>query len=374
MIKLNKIKKTTAVFLDEVEDGAMTQFVDTMNQPFITRGAMMPDAHQGYTLPIGGVVETDGMVMPSYVGFDIGCGMCAVPTNFSIDDIRDNDQKIYNQIVRDVPLGFNKHKSAVSEIAFLGPMSHVMAKIWGEKSGHLQMGTLGGGNHFIEIGYDEGQNVWIIVHSGSRGVGHGCATHYMKAASPTGKASEGHYGFDVNSVLGKGYIEDMNWCLEFALLNRQAMIGLVEKGIRQCGIEGGAHYNSLINRNHNHAESKDGRYWIHRKGATHAENGMLGVIPGNMRDGSFIVRGKGNEEALCSSSHGAGRVLGRRKAKETLDIDEFTLIMDGIVSNVSPSTLDESPMAYKNIFEVMRLQEDLVEVVTYVKPIINVKG
>lgn len=374
MIKLNKINKPTAVFLDVVEDGAMTQFVDTMNQPFITRGAMMPDAHQGYTLPIGGVVETDGMILPSYVGYDIGCGMCAVPTSFSIKDVKYKAPKIYKQIVRDIPLGFNKHKVAVPEVDLLPRMSDVMSKICTEKSGHLQLGTLGGGNHFIEIGYDEWDAVWIIVHSGSRGVGHGCATHYMKEASPTGKASEGHYGFDVNSPLGKGYIEDMNWCLEFALLNRKVMIGLVTNAMRHIGLEGGIHYDSLINRNHNHAESKDGRYWIHRKGATHAEEGMMGVIPGNMRDGSFIVRGKGNPDSLYSSSHGAGRVLGRRKAKETLDMDEFTLTMDGIVGNVSKSTLDESPMAYKDIHEVMRLQEDLIEVITHVKPILNVKG
>lgn len=373
MIVLNKINKPTAVFLDVVEDGAMTQFIDTMNQPFITRGAMMPDAHQGYTLPIGGVVEADGMVMPSYVGYDIGCGMCAIRTDFPASDIRFKAQKIFNQINRNVPLGFNKHFKAVPEIDQLPAASSNMARIYAEKSGHLQLGTLGGGNHFIEIGYDEYDDVWIIVHSGSRGVGHGCATHYLKAASPTGKASEGHYGFSVNSPEGKGYIEDMNWCLDFALLNREVMIRLILESIRQCGIEGGW-VGEMINRNHNHAESKDGRFWIHRKGATHAEEGMMGVIPGNMRDGSFIVRGKGNEDALCSSSHGAGRVLGRRKAKETLDIDEFTLTMDGIVGNITESTLDESPFAYKDIFEVMRLQEDLVEVVEHIKPIINVKG
>lgn len=373
MIKLNKIDKPTAIFLDVVEDGAMTQFIDVMNHPAVTRGAMMPDAHQGYTLPIGGVVETDSMVFPSFVGYDIGCGMCAIMTDFRASDIRFKAQRIFSQIKRNIPVGFNKHSVAVPEVDMLDSLSDTMFDIYNKKSGHLQLGTLGGGNHFIEIGEDERGSVWIVIHSGSRGVGHGCATHYMKMASPNGKASEGNYGFNVNTPEGKGYIEDMNWCLHFALLNRQVMIRLVLDSIRQCGIEGGQ-FGDMINRNHNHAESKDGRYWIHRKGATHAEEGMFGIIPGNMKDGSFIVIGKGNEDSLCSSSHGAGRVLGRRKAKETLDLDEFKLTMDGIIATVDTSTLDESPFAYKDIFEVMALQDDLVEIKTHIKPILNVKG
>ena len=374
MIKLNKIDKPNKIYAEVIEDGALTQFVDTMQQPFITRGALMPDAHQGYTLPIGAVVETDSMVFPSYVGFDIGCGMSAIPTNFSKKDIEFKAQKIFNQIRRDIPLGFNHHKLAVPEVDKLRSMSPTVNKIFSEKKGWCQLGTLGGGNHFIEVGYDEYDAIWIIIHSGSRGVGHGVASHYMKMASPTGKASEGHHGFTIHSDEGRAYIEDLNWCLDFALLNREVMLDNVISAIQHCRIEGGGHHNSMINRNHNHAETKDGRFWIHRKGATHAEKDMMGVIPGNMRDGSFIVKGKGNEDSLWSSSHGAGRVLGRKKAKQTLNVEDFSLTMEGIVASVSKNTLDESPFAYKDIYEVMRLQEDLVEVITHVKPIINVKG
>lgn len=195
----------------------------------------------------------------------------------------------------------------------------------------------------------------------------------MKLASPNGKASEGHYGFDVDSQNGRGYIKDMNWCHDYALWNRKVMLFDIIDSIRECKIDGGIN-DEIINRNHNHAESKDGLHWIHRKGATHAEEGMMGVIPGNMRDGSFIVRGKGNPDSLYSSSHGAGRVLGRAKAKQLVDLDDFTLTMDGIVANVSEDTKDESPFAYKNIYEVMELQKDLVEVVAHVRPILNVKG
>ena len=374
MIKLNKIKKPNTIFAEVIEDGALDQFIEVMNHPAIIRGALMPDAHQGYTMPIGGVVESKGMIFPIFIGYDIGCGMCAVSTNFKKSDIEDNAKAIYNQIKRDVPVGFNKHKKAVKEdkTAKYGECTKALIDIYLKKQGHLQLGTLGGGNHFMEIGYDENDFVWIIVHSGSRGVGHGCAQYYMKLASGTGKASEGCYGFDVDSQNGKDYIKDMNWCLEFALLNRKVMLRLIEAAIQRS--VNGKIDTSIINRNHNHAESKDGVHWIHRKGATHAEKGMLGVIPGNMRDGSFIVRGLGNEDALCSSSHGAGRVLGRKKAKQTLDIEEFFVTMEGIHANVSAGTLDESPMAYKDIFDVMRLQHDLVKIITYVKPIINVKG
>jgi tRNA-splicing ligase RtcB len=246
--------------------------------------------------------------------------------------------------------------------------------IYNEKNGNLQLGTLGSGNHFIEIGVDEFNEIWIIIHSGSRGVGHGCAIYYMQLAHPNNKAGEGHYGFDVNSNEGKNYIKDLNFCLEYALLNRKIMLNLVDDAISDCGIQCYYDPKVLINRNHNHAETKDGKKWIHRKGATHAEKDMLGIIPGNMRDGSFIIKGLGNEDALCSSSHGAGRILGRKKAKKKLNLEEFSQTMEGIVANVSENTLDESPMAYKDIFKVMEFQKDLVKVLKHVKPILNVKG
>lgn len=380
-MKLNKIDKPNTIFAEVVEDGAITQFVDVMNHPSITRGALMPDCHQGYTLPIGGVVESKGMVFPSFVGYDIGCGVCALPLNIRVGDVKHKSQRIYKMIKRNIPVGFNNHRKAVEEIQsvrsikeLFSSLTSVMDNIYNEKQGHLQIGTLGSGNHFIEIGYDEHDRVWVIIHSGSRGVGHGCATHYMKKASPTGKASEGCFGFDVESQDGVDYIKDMNFCLEFALLNRRVMLRLVIDSIRQLGLECSGLWELLINRNHNHATSVDGVHWIHRKGATHAELDMMGVIPGNMRDGSFIVRGLGNEDSLQSSSHGAGRVLGRRKAKETLNLDEFKDTMEGIVANVANGTLDESPMAYKDIFDVMRLQDELVDVITHVKPILNIKG
>jgi tRNA-splicing ligase RtcB len=166
----------------------------------------------------------------------------------------------------------------------------------------------------------------------------------------------------------------MNFCLAFALENRREMMRRIV-GVLDAALPGSAppDWEQLINRNHNHAEQKDG-LWIHRKGATHAEAGMMGVIPGNMRDGSFIVRGKGNPEALWSSSHGAGRVLGRKEAKRTLTMESFAEAMVGITAMVTDDTLDESPFAYKDIFAVMAQQADMVEVVAHVRPIVNIKG
>ena len=377
IMKLN-IGKDHKIYLDYAEDNAISQFKSAMAQPFSIKGALMPDAHTGYSLPIGAVVATAGVVVPSWVGYDIGCGVSGIKTTFTKDDIEKNVDAIFDAIYDKVPVGYNHHGSprlisGAIETYLKRHTTEEMQNIYNEKNGGCQLGTLGGGNHFIEIGYDENHRIWIIVHSGSRGVGHGCATLYMRKANPNNKLSEGHYGFSENSVEGKSYIADMKFCEEFAFVNRVQINVLVEEAIQECGIQGSAIHDTVINRNHNHANKYEDM-WIHRKGATHAEKDMLGIIPGNMRDGSFIVRGLGNPDSLYSSSHGAGRVLGRRKAKETLDIDKFRDTMQGVKAKVEPGTLDESPFAYKNIYEVMDMQKDLVEVISHIKPIINIKG
>jgi len=366
--------KPYKIFAELIEQDALDQFHQAMEQKFVVKGALMPDAHKGYSLPIGAVVATKNVIVPSWVGYDIGCGMCAIPTSFTLSDIYQNAQAIWARIQEAIPVGFNHHDTHQTWDRYSTiEKTETAINIFNYKNGigWRQLGTLGGGNHFIEIGSDENGVIWIIVHSGSRGIGHAIATHYMKIAGG-GKAREGSYGLDVNSPNGKDYIIDLNFALEFALENRFKIINQVSNVIEEY-CKGSLDWSCFINRNHNHAEEKDG-LWIHRKGATHAEAGMEGVIPGNMRDGSFIVVGKGNPESLYSSSHGAGRVLGRNVAKKILDINDFTETMKGIVANVDDSTLDESPFAYKNIFDVMKQQEELVSVKYYVKPIINVKG
>lgn len=371
---LNHIEVPYKVYGKGFEYEAVGQFVSAMILDCTIRGALMPDAHLGYSLPIGGVVSTRGIIFPSWVGYDIGCGVCAIKTTFKYSDVVDNKKEIFDSILKAVPVGkeHNKLSYAWKDSDNIPKTKTVSDLI---RDGAMkQIGTLGGGNHFIEIGIDEDTNVWVVIHSGSRNLGWKTAQYYMKTASGTNKAKEGHYGFPIDSEQGKNYIMDLNYCLEFALKNRTVMLERIEVEISNI-IKGSFDWESLINRTHNHAEIK-GDEVIHRKGATHAEDGMYGVVPGNMLDGSFIVRGKGNVESLCSSSHGAGRKLSRKEAKRVLDFEKFKEEMNkaGIEANVSQSTLDESRDAYKDIFKVMEDQKDLIDIVHYIEPIINVKG
>ena len=365
--------KPHKIYASHVEPDALKQFYSALELDCVVRGALMPDAHTGYTLPIGGVVATEGVVFPSFVGYDIGCGMCAAPIRH-LDplDARRVAQVWMNEIYAKIPVGMKNNDRATESTLNPGDLTDRAREAFDIRGGFSALGTLGSGNHFIEIGEDETGQVWIVIHSGSRGPGWKVAQEYMKLASGDGKAREGHYGLRVDSQDGQDYINDMNWMLSFALDNRKEMMHRVDEIIGRW-----IDWDFLINRNHNHATVKvvDGQtLWIHRKGATHAEEGMDGVIPGNMRDGSFIVRGKGNPDSLWSSSHGAGRVLGRAEAKKVLTLDQFSATMQGVVAKVGEGTLDEAPMAYKDIFQVMREQADLVEIVHHVRPILNIKG
>lgn len=376
------MNKHYKIYAEVLEDEALQQFDSVMALDTSIAGALMPDAHKGYSLPIGGVVATKNIIYPAWVGYDIGCGMCAAPLDgITKDDIQSNSDKIFNSIYKIVPVGYNHHNRAKFMFNLLDyDCSESFIERWENENPLVQLGTLGGGNHFIELGYDEDDNVWIVIHSGSRNFGWKTAQYYMKLASGDGKAREGSYGFDIESDNGLNYYDDMNVCLDFALKNRTSIMdGVLEAIGNAIGKKDVSIFDEFfINRNHNHAEIKRNTYYgdviIHRKGATHAEEGMMGVIPGNMRDGSFIVCGKGNKDSLWSSSHGAGRVMGRKVAKNTISLEDFSQVMLGIQAKVCADTLDESPFAYKNIFDVMDLQRDLVEVIHYIKPIINVKG
>ena len=432
-------QKDHVIYTEVLEEEALSQFKKALEQDCVVKAALMPDAHTGYTLPIGGVVAVKDHIFPSYVGYDIGCGMCALKTPYKRDDIEPHRDNIFNAIYRAVPTGEGNHNRVDEDWDYSTlPLTGKLKRIVKEYKVLRQLCSLGGGNHFIEISHDENEDIWIVIHSGSRGIGHKVASHYMALAkmhaekqlhdvfirdhrdrlveefkeknkvfldknpksyeealnarlekelddylkTKLGRSVEGHYAFHTESQEGRDYINDMNFCLEFALENRKRMIQRVVSemnyyvaGTKDFHIdydeeESCGHF---INRNHNHADLKDG-LWIHRKGATHAEKGMLGVIPGNMRDGSFVVEGKGNEDSLCSSSHGAGRVMSRKKAHATVALDDFKESMSGITAKVTEKTKDESPFAYKNIFEVMDLQKDLVEVKYYLKPVINIKG
>lgn len=363
------------IFSYNIDGATINQMYTAMEPDWAVKGALMPDAHLGYGLPIGGVLATEGHIVPSFVGYDIGCGVAAVKTPFVYEDVKENAQAIYDNIVGTVPLGFNVWNAPVTDsVCDLIDLdcTSVAKDILANKRADRALGTLGGGNHFIEIGYDLTFSVWIIVHSGSRGPGHGLATHYMRLAGG-GKVREGVWPLRLDTSEGMNYSVDLDFMLGYALKNRQLIWETVFACINGSLGSDEKIPSDFINRNHNHAEFKDD-VWIHRKGATHAEEGMLGVVPGNMRDGSFIVRGKGNQDSLYSSSHGAGRVLSRKQAKLTLDYQEFVDSMNGIACSTDQRLLDEAPDAYKDIFQVMDEQRSLVDIVTHVKPIINVKA
>ena len=422
----DKTKTPYKIYAELLDNTSQEQFRNVLAEPYVTYGALMPDAHAGYTMPIGGVCSTKDMIVPQFVGFDIGCGMCAYKTDYTKEQVESKADFIYEQIVERIPLGFKTHKNHQSlsiDLPKTEFAKHVLNTI-----GLKQVGTLGGGNHFIEIGYGADEMAWIVIHSGSRGFGHKIASHYIKKAYELKNPNESKLealvadfkernrvfkeknpeGFekalkkfttkqemmllkranidnikeilplDVNSKLGKEYIKDQNFALAFALENRKRMIATIHDIMNEA-FGGSFEFKDedekrFINRNHNHAEfdEKLGE-WIHRKGATHAQKGMRGVIPGNMRDGSFVVIGKGNAESLSSSSHGAGRVMSRKKARERVSLEDFETSMQGIRGTVDENTLDESPFAYKDIFEVMELQSDLVEVEEHIKVLINVK-
>lgn len=415
--------KIYAELLDEI---SQEQFYNVLNEDFVSYAALMPDAHAGYSMPIGAVCSTKDTVVPSFVGFDIGCGMCAYKTDFNKKETEQNKDSIYEHIIKTIPLGFNKHKHHQSLKLDL-PLSD-FAKYVLNSSGLKQLGTLGGGNHFIEIAYGGDEKVWIVIHSGSRGFGHKIASHYMiqaylnknksenyvekelqdyakrnikyKEHNPKGfeksllkvrnkkilelnkkinvDKEDGIYSLSVNSELGKEYIIDQNFALGFALENRKKMICEIHN-ILNCILKSDflikyEDEERFINKNHNHVQyNKETNEWIHRKGATQANKDMRGVIPGNMRDGSFVVIGKGSKASLESSSHGAGRVMSRTKAKNLISLEEFKNSMQDIKGTIDKNTIDEAPFAYKDIFEVMELQKDLVDIVEHLKVLINVK-
>ncbi len=364
-----------------LDGAAVAQMQSAMSLDWALRGALMPDAHKGYALPIGAVVETQDMIVPAWVGYDIGCGMSASYLSLTREDVKEEGvlEAIRDAILSAVPVGNNRHKESQDpgvEKRIFDSLSELGKQAFAQRA-KLQLGTLGGGNHFIELGYGEKGDLVLTIHSGSRGFGHGTAERYMKAAAFANGVTRGnmeqHFGISSNSELGINYINDATLAQEYALANRQIMSNLAIAAISKT-LGKDVKITQFINRNHNHVDRVSHNKFIHRKGATHAEDGMMGVIPGNMRDGCFIVKGKGNNDSLCSSSHGAGRVLSRAQAKKNLDFSEFEKQMKGIAGVVTEKTLDESPDAYKNIFDVMDMQKDLVEVVDYIKPLVNVKG
>jgi len=369
----------------DVDDEALQQFKECSSQKFVTAAALMPDAHKGYAAPIGAVLITKGFVVPAWVGFDIGCGLIAVRIKGKdvLEKAKKNIGTIYSKVMRAIPMGVgNTNKEKYLTTKTKKEFKRLMDKF--EKAEHdkgilmylkdvapKHLGTLGGGNHFIELSSYK-KELWLIIHSGSRGIGYRVAKKYMIKASQNEKDYEKTFPLDVKSKLGKEYLNVLDFGIKFALLNRLEMSYKAVEAIEEA-IGEKLKKELWVNKNHNHAVLEKGKY-IHRKGAAPAKKAEKGIIPGNMRDGCFLVEGLGNLKFLNSSSHGAGRILSRKAAKEKITIEQFRESMKGIKGTISMKTLDEAPMAYKNINKIMKAQEKSVKIIKYLQPFINWKG
>ena len=373
MTVLDKLK--TLIPLQELEWDAQNQIYDALKLDFLKKLVILPDCHTGYSLPIGGVALLDNVISPGYVGYDIGCGMCYVVTNILAKDFFKKEKtkkKIFDKIYRDVPVGFESHNHNLDYNAFKSASSskELNEKVLGRL--YIQLGTLGGGNHFIEIGENGKGFLTVTIHSGSRNIGHSIATYYMKLSNEIQKDLPNGF-FHLNSEEGQQYLIDMNFALEYALANRMLMMETVLDYF-VTGKEKARAMSEMVNENHNHAILRpDGI--LHRKGATPAEEGKLGIIPGSMKTGVYVTEGLGNEEYLSSSSHGAGRKMSRKQAKSKITMERFKEQMNGIMAKVTHSTKDEAPDAYKNVYDVIKKQEGIViKTIDHLKVIINVKG
>ena len=381
------------LWLHDIEPGAMQQAKNLANLPFAhSHIAIMPDAHEGYGMPIGGVLATKDHIIPNAVGVDIGCGMTATRTS-----LREMDtgklKSIMSSIRAIIPLGFNHHKHRQDESCM--PELPVERKEAGEKipvvareydNALYQIGTLGGGNHFIEIQQDKDGFIWLMIHSGSRNIGKQVADHYNKLASRLNEEWNSRVPrswqlayLPVDQEEGQKYIREMQYCVDFAYANRQMMMSRIMDVVNGM-YHGDVSFEPAVNIAHNFASEEvhhGQRVWVHRKGATQARKGQTGIIPGSQGTQSYIVRGLGNPDSFESCSHGAGRVMGRKEAIRSLDLKEVIQRLDkkNIIHSIrSQRDLDEAPDAYKDIATVMQNQSDLVEVMVELNPLAVIKG
>ena len=358
--------------------------------------AAMADAHVGLGATIGSVFGTIDGVIPSAVGVDIGCGVCAVPTDHRWDEVapvaHDFLNMFTNAVFKVIPLGTDGHKDPQpwhgkgTHVGFDYESAYPALNNEIQKHAPYKLGSLGGGNHFIEIQKDQDGGIWIMVHSGSRHVGKEIADFYIRLARDlnqqmgTGVPRDLSY-LPTDSEAGQAYLNDMTWALNYALENRYRMIdrvmSLLGQTMKHFGIDLRYDPAAIINIHHNYAalEEHFGRkVWVHRKGATLATPGLKGIIPGSMGAKSYIVEGKGNLDSFQSCSHGAGRRMSRSEAFRKITKDGLKQQMDGVVLRHASDVRDEAPEAYKNIDEVMTAQSDLVEIRVTLTPLGVVKG
>ena len=382
------------------DDNSKKQVLNMAKMPFIHQWiALMPDVHLGKGATIGSVIPTIGAVIPAAVGVDLGCGMMAAKTTLIASELPDSLEAMRRQIERRIPHGRSFTRSKRDTGSWGDAPADVLDKWLGLSAGFQRLcekhpflkntnnvnhlGTLGTGNHFIEVCLDETQAVWVMLHSGSRGVGNAIGTHFIEQA----KKDMERYFINLpdkdlayipeGSERFRDYIEAVGWAQDFAQANREVMMARTLQAIREvlpkpfsADVEAVNCHHNYIRREHHY----DKDVWVTRKGAVSARVGEMGIIPGSMGAKSFIVRGLGNAESFCSCSHGAGRVMSRTEAKRRVSLEEHSRAVAGVECRTDASVIDETPSAYKPIEKVMAAQSDLVEIMHTLKQVLCVKG
>ncbi len=383
------------VYTGEVEATARQQLVNVSRLPIVHHHiAAMPDVHLGIGATVGSVIPTLRAIIPAAVGVDIGCGMIATRLSLTGNDFDERKlKKVFDQISRDVPVGFGQHndRDVRSDAAkkFQKGLKRILEKhpgIQKRVGKHSrwthQLGTLGGGNHFIELCLDESSRAWVMLHSGSRGIGNAIGTYFIELAKRDAEKNQLQLPdrdlayFPEGAAHFDDYVQAVGWAQDYARANRAEMMDLVIEAMRRhlpsFEITGEA-----VNCHHNYVEREfhyGEHVWLTRKGAIRAAKGELGIIPGSMGVRSYIVRGKGSAASFDSCAHGAGRRMSRNAAQKKFSLEDLAAQTAGVICRKDKGVLDEIPGAYKNIDEVMANQSDLVEVVHTLKQVLCVKG
>ncbi|MEW8541785.1 MAG: RtcB family protein [Candidatus Thiodiazotropha endolucinida] len=393
---LNKGRVPVHIWTRDTESTALNQLVNVSQMPFIHHHvAAMPDVHAGIGATVGSVIPTRGAIVPAAVGVDIGCGMNAIRLSLTASELPDSLRMLRNRIEQAIPVGFGMHDRDPVKRSTIVPLAKRLDQILGKHPAIAkmqrkrpydiwirQLASLGGGNHFIELCLDENEAVWVMLHSGSRGIGNVIGRYFINLArkdmgDQLGRLpdrdlayfTEGAQHFD-------DYVEAVAWAQDYAMINRREMmqqildalaLQLPPFSITKEAIN--CHHNYVVREHHFGAD-----VYVTRKGAIRAGEGELGIIPGSMGAKSYIVRGKGSEASFCSCSHGAGRRMSRTKAKRQFNRADLESQTRGVECRKDKGVIDEIPGAYKDIDQVMANQSDLVEVVHTLKQVLCVKG
>jgi tRNA-splicing ligase RtcB len=383
------------VYTDQIEPSARQQLVNLSRLAIVHHHvAAMPDVHTGIGATVGSVIATDRAIIPAAVGVDIGCGMIAARTSLTGDELDQRSlERVFDQITRDVPVGHGQHREGREIKDAVTPLARGLRRILDEhpeirkrfrraQNWAQQMGTLGGGNHFIELCLDEANRVWVMLHSGSRGIGNAIGSYFIELGRRDMEREMANLPDRDLAYLREGtahfddYVRAVDWAQNYAAANREAMMDIVLAALRRH-LPPFEMTQEAVNCHHNYVQ-RERHYgkdvWVTRKGAIRAGRGELGIIPGSMGTKSYIVRGVGANESFQSCAHGAGRRMSRSAAQRRFTAADLAEQTAGVVCRKDSGVVDEIPGAYKSIDEVMENQRDLVDVVHTLKQVLCVKG